>query len=226
MGAGAPAGPRLGEIVAALRAWLGFAPRQLVLMPDWLMVSVSMHCGAGRAARLAQPGAADRAGAAQGRRRRRPGAMDEATGIKPASLDAILAERPGERAGPLVRAALSAQATRDRGALDVLALSGLVALGPGRAAADGATRCAGVSPPRRCEHRVLECWLDVVLGLLLLVRRFTRPILVIMLVVSLSYLLTGTISRRSCGLIPLGPMVKIIPTLIAMLLTLAILDDR
>ena len=69
-------------------------------------------------------------------------------------------------------------------------------------------------------------WFDVVLGLLLLVRRFTRTVLVIMLVAAPIYLLIGTVLAPQLWLDPLGPLVKIIPLLVATLFTLAILDDR
>ena len=216
----------VGEIVAALRAWLGFAPRQVVLMPDWLMASVS--CIAALAGLLgwrspARPTALAllKAGVVGD-----PVPWLQATGIKPASLSEILAMRPAgvqERwfarlylLKPLAIVALSM----------FWLLSGLVALGPGRAAAE-AQLAATAFPAALVASTVFwSAWLDVVLGLLLLVRRFTRPILVIMLVVSLSYLLTATILAPQLWLDPLGPMVKIIPTLTAMLLTLAILDDR
>jgi hypothetical protein len=47
-----------------------------------------------------------------------------------------------------------------------------------------------------------------------------------MLIVSVSYLLIGTIAAPEVWSDPLGPYAKIIPVLMAIVLTLAILDER
>ena len=60
----------------------------------------------------------------------------------------------------------------------------------------------------------------------MLVRRFTRRALQLMLIVSAGYLLVGTISAPEVWSDPLGPYTKIIPVLLATAFTLAILDER
>ena len=77
-----------------------------------------------------------------------------------------------------------------------------------------------------------EFWLiagslfDIAIGLAVLVRRFTRRALQLMLIVSAGYLLIGTITAPEVWSDPLGPYTKIIPVLLATAFTLAILDER
>ena len=73
---------------------------------------------------------------------------------------------------------------------------------------------------------LLGALFDMVMGLLLLVRRLARAVLIVMLIAMALYILTGTILAPQLWLDPLGPLVKIIPMLIATMFTLAILDDR
>ena len=54
---------------------------------------------------------------------------------------------------------------------------------------------------------------DIVLGSLLLVRKFARPVLITMLAVTPGYLLVGTITAPQLWFDPLGPYTKVIPML-------------
>jgi hypothetical protein len=51
-------------------------------------------------------------------------------------------------------------------------------------------------------------------------------VLIVMFVATLGYLLAGTVLAPQLWTDPLGPLVKIVPMLVATLLTLAIVDDR
>jgi uncharacterized protein YbjT (DUF2867 family) len=73
---------------------------------------------------------------------------------------------------------------------------------------------------------VLTCLIDIALGAAVLLRPFARRALLGMLVVSLAYLLGGTMLERALWLDPLGPLVKILPSLLLTLAALAILDER
>jgi hypothetical protein len=73
---------------------------------------------------------------------------------------------------------------------------------------------------------VLASLFDVAVGLLLLWRRAARATLFAMLVASTGYLILGTATAPGLWLDPLGPYTKIVPALIATLLTLAIVDER
>ena len=66
----------------------------------------------------------------------------------------------------------------------------------------------------------------IALGLLLLVRRAARGVLITMLAVTLVYVLAGTVLAPQLWIDPLGPLTKIAPLLVATLFTLAILDER
>ena len=82
-------------------------------------------------------------------------------------------------------------------------------------------------PPRVVELTVLlGALFDIVLGALLLVRKFARHVLIVMLVATPFYLLIGTWLAPQLWLDPLGPLLKIVPMLVATMLTLAIMDDR
>jgi hypothetical protein len=61
---------------------------------------------------------------------------------------------------------------------------------------------------------------------MLLVRRFTRTALLLMLATIVVYLACGTALAPALWSDPLGPLVKLIPALLATLFTLAILDER
>ena len=67
---------------------------------------------------------------------------------------------------------------------------------------------------------------DIVLGLLLLVRRFTRPVSDRDAAGDAGLCAAGTVLAPQLWADPLGPLTKIVPMMVAMLLTLAILDER
>jgi uncharacterized protein YbjT (DUF2867 family) len=215
----------LGDVVAALRQWHGFPPRPrpdltvlqgvVAMVAEW--AGMLGWRSPARATALAQLSAGVTGD---------PSAWTGATGIAPKSLDAILAERPAAvqdrwfaRLYWLKPAAIVALA-------GFWIATGVIALGPGRAAALGMLSKAGVGP------WAAEFWLaagslfDILAGLALLVRRFARRALQLMLLVSLSYLAVGTLAAPELWSDPLGPYTKIVPVLVATAFTLAILDER
>lgn len=70
------------------------------------------------------------------------------------------------------------------------------------------------------------CGIDIALGVFLLIRPFAARALIGMLVVAASYLLAGTILEPGLWLDPLGPLVKVLPSLSLCLVALATLDER
>src|SRR5262249_37110581 len=104
--------------------------------------------------------------------------------------------------------------------------TGIVALGPGRAAATAHLAAAGFAPPFAEFLRVAGSIFDIVLGAMLLIRRLARPALITMLAATPLYLLVGTATAPQLWIDPLGPFLKIIPMLVAPLLTRAILEER
>ncbi len=73
---------------------------------------------------------------------------------------------------------------------------------------------------------ILTCLIDIALGAAVLVRPFARRALLGMLAVSLAYLAGGTVLEPALWLDPLGPLVKVLPSLLLTLAALAILDER
>lgn len=55
---------------------------------------------------------------------------------------------------------------------------------------------------------------------------WTRAALIGMLCLTLVYLLAATVTEPALWLDPLGPLVKVLPSLLLTLATLAILDER
>ncbi len=103
-------------------------------------------------------------------------------------------------------------------------LSGLIALGPAQAAATAVLRRAGFgawSGP----GAVWGALLDVVLGLLLFIRRFTRSAALAMCAATVGYLAVATLRLAPLWLDPLGPWLKVFP-MMALCLFVAATDDR
>jgi uncharacterized protein YbjT (DUF2867 family) len=215
----------LGDVVAALRQWHGFPPRPrlnatvmqgvVAMFAEWAgMLGWRSPARASALAQLSAGIAGD------------PSAWTSATGIKPRTLGAILAERPAS--------------VQDRWfarlywlkPLAILSLAmfwiatGVIALGPGRAAAMSYFTKAGFGPWAAEFWLVAGSLFDIAVGLAVCVRRFTRRALQLMLVVASAYLVVGTVTAPELWLDPLGPYTKIIPALLATLFTLAILDER
>lgn len=72
----------------------------------------------------------------------------------------------------------------------------------------------------------LTCALDIVLGLAVLYRPWARRALLGMLAVSAAYLAGGTILTPELWLDPLGPFVKVLPSMVLAGVTIAILEER
>jgi hypothetical protein len=73
---------------------------------------------------------------------------------------------------------------------------------------------------------VATCLLDTALGLAVLVRPFARRAMLGMLLVTAAYLAGGTVLEPGLWLDPLGPLVKVLPSLLLTLVALATLDER
>ncbi|HZO44492.1 MAG TPA: SDR family oxidoreductase [Xanthobacteraceae bacterium] len=216
----------LGDVVAALRAWHGFPPRPRLRLPAVAFGVIAMFAefagrlgwrSPARATALAQLSAGVVGD---------PSSWVAATGIKPRSLDTILADRPASvqdrwfaRLYWLKPAAILALAA-------FWIMTGVIALGPGRAAGMSYLSKAGLGANAAEFWLIAGSLLDIAIGLAVLVRRFTRRALQLMLIVSAGYLLIGTIAAPEVWSDPLGPYVKIIPVLMAIVFTLAILDER
>jgi uncharacterized protein YbjT (DUF2867 family) len=222
-----PAVHTLGGLVVALRDWLGFRTRPIWRVPHGLAAAV-----AGLADLLGYLGWRSPARTTalrqltEGRVVGDPTPWMEATGISPKSLEDMMQERwpsPADRWAarlyllkPLLIAGIAA----------FWIATGVVTLGPGRAAAAAHLRAANV-PPWLVEPLVVwGAYFDYAIGLLLLFRPLTRFVLVLMLIVTPIYLIVGSVLAPQLWADPLGPYLKIVPLLLATMLALAILDER
>ena len=217
---------RLEDIVVAMRAWLGCPVRPVWRVPE--------RAGRGSAActdALSWLGWRSPARTTALKQLTAgvtgdPRAWMAATGILPRSLADIFADWPAtvqERwfarlylVKPLAIAVLALY----------WAITGAITLGPGYASASAQLAASGFPPALVAPAVFWGGLFDVALGLLLLVRRFTKPVLLLMLSVTPLYLLLGTVLAPHLWLDPLGPYIKIFPMLLASLLTLTILDER
>jgi uncharacterized protein YbjT (DUF2867 family) len=216
----------LEGIVRALRDWLGFPPQPIVALPRTAVRLVTIIADAlgwlgwrspARSTALAQL----EAGVVSD-----PGAWIKATGVRPQSLADILAARPSsvqERwfarlyfLKPLAIAALAL----------FWIVTGIIAFGPGYSSAIAHFDKAGIGGAAAEMLVVGSAVFDIVLGLLLLVRRTARAALVIMLAATAGYVLAGTVLAPGLWIDPLGTLTKTVPLFVATLFTLAILDDR
>jgi uncharacterized protein YbjT (DUF2867 family) len=216
----------LREIVTALRRWLGFAPRPVWIVPRMVTMSIARIADAlgwlgwrsparsTAMAQLAQGVSGD------------PEAWIRETGIRPRSLDDMLALRPATvqdrwfaRLYPLKPLAVGGLAL-------FWIATGVLALGPAYAEGVAHLTAAGFTAPIAKTTVIAGALFDIVLGLLLLLRRFAKPALVTMLVATIGYLVAGTLIEPSLWADPLGPLTKILPMLLATLFTLAIVEER
>ena len=157
----------LGDIVAALRGWLGFAPGPMVTMPVWAMTVVSFFAtlagwlgwrSPARPTALAQLFAGVVGD---------PGRWMQATGIRPKGLADILAQRPSNVQERWFARLYLLKPIAMLGLAAFWIATGLVALRPGRASATAQLAASGF-PPHAVEMTVLlGAWFDVVLGALL-----------------------------------------------------------
>ena len=146
------------------------------------------------------------------------------TGIVPRTLGAALAAEPAS-----VQERWFAQFYFLKPlALAVLALywliTGLIALGPGAEPASELLQDAGVAAagPLIATGAIV----DILIGLGIATRRTARPALWVALMLSIAYLVLGTLLLPRLWADPLGPLLKIAPIVALNLVALAVLDDR
>jgi uncharacterized protein YbjT (DUF2867 family) len=213
------------DVVLAFRRWLGWDGARLARVPDWL--AAAMYRLGDAAAWLGWP-TPMRSNARQEIRRGAvgdPSKWSRITGIEPQSLSAALAAAPASVQDrwfanlyflkPLV--------------FGILALfwigTGLISLGPGWDIGMSYMRAGGAAAMGPLAI-VAGALADIVLGIGLLIRRTARLAIYGMLAISLSYVVIGTILVPDLWRDPLGPMLKIWPVMVLVLVALAILEDR
>jgi uncharacterized protein YbjT (DUF2867 family) len=104
--------------------------------------------------------------------------------------------------------------------------TGLVSLGPGWDIGTGLVREGGATVTVAAAAVTLGAVADILIGLLICVRRTSRIGLFAALSISVAYAVIGTILVPRLWHDPLGPMLKIWPIMVLNLIALAILEDR
>jgi nucleoside-diphosphate-sugar epimerase len=216
---------RLREAVALHRAWLGLPPAKAIEIPDLAARVVAF--------------VADVLGRLGWRSPLRSTAMEvaasgvtdsSATGHTPSgrqlkTLRETLADHPaGVQDLWFARLYLLKPVV-----LGVLALfwlvSGLVALIRFEQSAAHLVEAVG-SRPVALAVTLATSLADILLGMAVLVRRFAAPALIGMVALSLGYLAAATLLAPELWADPLGPLVKVVPSIVLALAALAILDER
>jgi uncharacterized protein YbjT (DUF2867 family) len=222
-----PAVHTLGELVVAVRDWLGFRRRRLWRVPNGLAAAIAGLADAigylgwrspARTTALRQ--------LAEGKLVGDPAPWMEATGISPKPLEDILLERWPSAAERWFARLYLLKPLVILGLALFWVATGIITLGPGRAAALAHLRAANIPAWLAEPLLVWGAYFDYAVGLLLLVRPLTRFVLLLMLLVTPIYLIVGTVLAPQLWLDPLGPYLKIVPLLLATMLALAILDER
>jgi uncharacterized protein YbjT (DUF2867 family) len=217
--------PEVGEVIAAFRSRFG-GPRPVVRLPAWLLTLGALAGDA--AAWLGWSPPVRTTALAELRRgvEGDPAAWIAATGVEPATLEAALAAVPASvqeswfgrlfLAKPLVIGAVAA----------FWIGSGLVALGPGWRAAVAVLTTRAIPPDWAAILTLVTALADVAIGAGIAFRRSCRAALVAGIALSLGYLAAASIVAPDLWAAPLGPLMKIGPVVVLMLVALAILPDR
>ncbi|RDL51051.1 hypothetical protein BLJAPNOD_02180 [Ensifer sp. M14] len=218
---GHPERPTLAELVTLHRQWLGLRPASIVSLPAPLAAPVGLLADiAGRLgwrSPLRSTALAVMAGGVSGE--------DSAHAAVPfLSARQSLSSAPSGVQDlwfarlyllkPLMIVGLSA----------FWLLSGLIPLLDLDAARQHFLRLMGEGPATALT--LLTCLADIVLGLAVLARPWAKRALFGMLVLTAAYLASATLVEPELWVDPLGPLVKVLPSILLTLATLAILDER
>lgn len=216
----------LATLVARFRRWLGWRPAATIALPSWLG-SVAFRLGdlAGwfgwRSAIRSTAGRELLRGATGD-----PAPWTAATGIVPRSLDASLM---AESATVQDRWFAGLYLLRPW-IFGILALfwiaTGIVSLGPGWQNGIGLMNGGGVFGWKAAAIVVAGALADLAIGSAIAWRRTARLGLSLALLLTLTYLVIGTLLLPRLWSDPLGPMLKVPPILLLHLAALGILEDR
>jgi uncharacterized protein YbjT (DUF2867 family) len=213
------------ETVRAFRDWLGGAPQRIVALPNWLS-TLTYRAGdfagwLGWRPPVRSTAQAEITRGATGDSR----PWSKLTGITPTSLVDALKANPAsvqERwfanlylLKPLVF-----------GVLSVFWIgTGLIALGPGWEVGMGYLRAGGAGDIGPAAI-VAGSLADIAIGVGIAFRRTARLALYAAIAISLTYALIGTVLVPQLWADPLGPMLKIWPIIVLIMVALAIRGDR
>lgn len=216
----------IGEIVKGYRAWLGLQPRSVLSLPHPLVRVAAVFADLAGLLGWRSPMRSTAVSQLAAGVRAAPESWMQATAIAPRSFAATLSDLAAsvqERwfarlyfVKPLAILGLSA----------FWIVSGLISAFPARESAIDLAQRAGLAPAISLLTVAGGAALDILLGLMLLVASMARFALLSMIAVSFLYLGAGIVLAPNLLLDPLGPLVKIVPAVLAALFLLAIMDDR
>jgi hypothetical protein len=223
------AGPRqmaFGDAVALFRRWLRWPPAYRVQLPAWAA------CGAYRAGDFAQmlgwrtpinsTAQAEMQRGATGD----PGPWRQATSIVPRDLQAALASEPASVQERWF-ARLYALKPLIFGVFGLFwIVTGIISLGPGWDIGMSYVREGGLGETFAALTVVAGALADLAIGLAILWRPASRYGLWAALIITLTYVVIGTMLVPRLWADPLGPMLKIWPVLMLNLVAMAIREDR
>jgi uncharacterized protein YbjT (DUF2867 family) len=213
------------EIVKAYRRWLGFGDAREILIPRWL-AALAFKLGdavswLGWRPPVRTTAQRELARGAVGD----PSEWKRVTGIAPRSLKQALAREPASIQEKWFARLYLLKPLMIGGLALFWIVTGLIAFGPGREAGIVLMLQAGVGA--YAAAAVLGgAMLDIFIGAGITAKRTARFALLASIAVSLLYLALGGMLLPKLWADPLGPLVKIVPVLLASFATLAILDDR
>jgi len=223
------AGPKrftFAEAVQLFREWLRWRPQYVISIPDWAAVALFK---AGDFLRLlgwpppiSSNAQREIAYGAVGD----TSAWTETTGLKPRDVAAELLAEPAS-----VQERWFARLYFLKAA--IIGIFGLFWLGTGSISLTlgwesgmNAMRQAGVSETMGALSVLAGACADIVIGCAILYRPTSRYGLYAAIVITLIYMITGTILLPGLWKEPLGPMLKVVPILVLNLTALAVLEDR
>jgi uncharacterized protein YbjT (DUF2867 family) len=222
------AGPermKLSALVASYRRWLGHAPARIVRIPDWLQAGLFRLGDAVswlgwrppvRTTALRQL-ARDVVGDHKG--------WTSVTGITATRLGDQLAREPASVQERWFGALFLLKPVLLTGLVLFWIATGLITLGPARAAGVQLLEQAGLGS-LSLAAALAGAAADLAIGIGIAIRRTARLALLGSIGLSFAYLVLGGFLLPALWSDPLGPLVKIVPVLLASFAALAILDDR
>jgi uncharacterized protein YbjT (DUF2867 family) len=222
----APAKLTLAEAVQLFRFWLRWPRRRMVTIPEWAAVALFKAGDVLRALGWHPPVSSNARRELANGIMADPTRWSEITGLTPRDVAAeLLAEPASVQERWFARLYFLKPAIIGVFGLFWIA-TGSISLGPGWESGLDAMRQAQVTEQMGALSVLGGGLADIVIGCAILYRPTSRYGLYGAIVITLIYMVTGTILLPGLWKEPLGPMLKVIPILILNLTALAVLEDR